>query len=530
LASAAVVFYGPHAAVSRYAAQRGVSRQTLYREADGVVCALDPRPHEHERARLRQQLADLQAQVDQLHSRLAVAVVVDAAKQAEFVATAQALGASLSTAHRLLTVLLRANTPSRADLGRRARDAGRRAGAALQVLDAFSRPRAQQVAADEIFTGQRPVLMTLEQDSLCWLGGRLAARRDGTEWAAEFRALVNAVQVASDRGQGLRKGLHIVNAERQRQGQPAIADQSDHFHPLRRAQQALRQRRAVAERALTEAERLQTAYDEDGRQGRPRTGAQGHALHEAWRRAEAAFDAWGTYERALGRLRAGLRLFTPEGALNTPDRATAEVEAAMAAMAGPGYDQVKRGLGPEAFTFLRRAHEQLAALAPAPPPLAPPAPPPLAPSLEPELVRAALHVEGLRARPEALQADGSAARARRAVLLAATLALALAGKAGVQAQARVRGVLQGTWRASSLVEGLNSVLRMHQGRQKRLTQGLLDLKRLHWNLHTFSAGKRKKSSPYGRLGLVLPPGSWWDLLQRPPEQLRQELSALNQAS
>jgi hypothetical protein len=146
------------------------------------------------------------------------------------------------------------------------------------------------------------------------------------------------------------------------------------------------------------------------------------------------------------------------------------------------------------------------------------------------LVRAAVRVEGLGAQPEALAGEGPRARALRGVLLAAGLVLTLAGEAGKQARALVRGVLGGAWRASSLVEGLNSVLRMHQGRQKRLTQGLLDLKRLHWNLHEFRAGKRKKSSPYRRLGLVLPTGSWWDLLRRPPEQLRQELSALNPAA
>jgi hypothetical protein len=86
------------------------------------------------------------------------------------------------------------------------------------------------------------------------------------------------------------------------------------------------------------------------------------------------------------------------------------------------------------------------------------------------------------------------------------------------------------WRSSSLVEGLNSVLRMQQQRQKRLTQGLLDLKRLHWNLHVFVAGRRRKKSPYERLGVVVPPGGWWQLLRLPPEQLRQQLSALNPAA
>ena len=113
------------------------------------------------------------------------------------------------------------------------------------------------------------------------------------------------------------------------------------------------------------------------------------------------------------------------------------------------------------------------------------------------------------------------------MLLAAGLVLALAGAAGEQAVRLVHGVFSGVWRASSLVEGLNSVLRMQQARQKRLTPGLLDLKRFYWNLHTFRAGRRKGQSPYQRLGMVLPPGMWWELLKIPPEQLRQQLSALN---
>jgi REP element-mobilizing transposase RayT len=38
------------------------------------------------------------------------------------------------------------------------------------------------------------------------------------------------------------------------------------------------------------------------------------------------------------------------------------------------------------------------------------------------------------------------------------------------------------------------------------------------------------ASPYGRRGLVLPNGSWWEILQMPPERLPQQLSALNPAA
>src|SRR5580700_6581366 len=104
LASAAVVFYGFHGAVTQHAAWRGVSRQTLYREADGVLHALDPIPHQEEMARLRQQLADMSARCAQLQCRLAVAVVVDRDKQSEFAATGQARGVSLTAIYVLLRV------------------------------------------------------------------------------------------------------------------------------------------------------------------------------------------------------------------------------------------------------------------------------------------------------------------------------------------------------------------------------------------------------------------------------------------
>jgi hypothetical protein len=510
LACAHAAFAGPYGAVTRLARDRGSSRQALYRQAHAAAQAIEGTQAERRLADLRQRLADAQARLTDAQARRRQAVVVDADRQAQFAATAQALGVSLSATRALLAVLLGADAPSTAQLGRFTRQAGRQAGAVLAVLDPLSGARARQVAADEIFSGKRPILMTVEQHSLCWLGGRLAPSREGVEWAKEFRRLSAAEQVTSDRGQGLHKGLAFVNAERRQNQRPALADQSDHFHPVRRGQQALRQRRHEAERALQAAVRAQRAYDAAGRRGTPRTAAQGRALNLAWEQAEAAFDRWGAYERALGRLRVGLRLFTAEGELNTPERGAAEVQAALGAMAGPGLAKVQRGVGAEAFTFLRRTQAALAAL-----------------PVAPELVRAAVRVEGLGQRPEALQGEGPQARALRGVLLAATLVLTLAQEAGQRARALVRGVLAGAWRASSLVEGLNSVVRMHQGRQKRLTQGLLDLKRLYWNVHTFRAGKRKQSSRYGRLGVVLPEGSWWDLLQRSPEQLQHELSALN---
>lgn len=513
LASAATAFFGPHGAVTQQAAVRGVSRQCIYREADAALEGLVASRLETECARLRQELEQLRTGHEQLQRRWAGAVVVDSDKQAEFAATGVARGVSLSVCQVLLAVLLGDAAPSRAQLGRRTRAAGRRAGVLLQELDQHSRRRARQVAADEIFSGRRPILMTIEQTSLCWLGGRVAENRDGKTWSEEFRGLTVAEQVTTDGGQGLRKGVALVNAERQQAGRALLREQRDHFHILHRAGRGRRGARYQAAMALQKAEKAQAAHDRVARHGERRSSAQGKRLKQLWRKAEQAMDRWTAQEAVTGQLQSALLLITPQGTLNTRARAEAEVQRALAGQTGDDWERTRRLLTPEAFTFLDRVHEQLAAL-----------------PLSGELREVAVRAEALRRRPETRRGETPAAAAARGAFLVATVTLAQAGEAGQQAWALVRGVFDDAWRSSSLVEGVNSVVRMHQRRQKRLTQGLLDLQRLYWNTHPFRAGKRKGSSPYTTLGLALPDGGWWRLLNLTPEQLQQELSALNLAA
>jgi hypothetical protein len=89
---------------------------------------------------------------------------------------------------------------------------------------------------------------------------------------------------------------------------------------------------------------------------------------------------------------------------------------------------------------------------------------------------------------------------------------------------RVSSVLGDTFRASSAVECMNSVLRMQQSRHKRMTQAMLDLKRLYWNSHAFRSGPRQRACPYEILGPNLPAFDFWALLQADPEDLTQRLS------
>ena len=252
------------------------------------------------------------------------------------------------------------------------------------------------------------------------------------------------------------------------------------------------------------------------------------AAVKAWRRAEQIWEAWLVAEQAWGEVRAALQLFTPEGALNTRAAAAAALAAAGPRLAGRLWAKVRRGLQrPQLLTFLDQAAEQLAQVqqrwAPAAQNLAPTAegvtPWPEAGAL----LAAAVRVEGLRQQPQALRGAGPSAAALRGILLAASLVLTRSGEAGRKAAQGVREALRGVWRASSLVECLNSVARMQQGRHRKMTQGLLDLKRLYWNCRAFRTGHRRKKSPYELQGLPLPTREWWALLRLTPEQLRQHL-------
>ena len=95
---------------------------------------------------------------------------------------------------------------------------------------------------------------------------------------------------------------------------------------------------------------------------------------------------------------------------------------------------------------------------------------------------------------------------------------------------RVAGVLSRVVRASSVVECLNSVVRMHQARHRTLSQALLDLKRLYWNCREFAEGKREGHCPYEHLGLPLPTYDWWELLDTKPQELKQQLSSRSVAA
>lgn len=511
IASAFVVHCGEYGAVTRSAYQRGVCRQTVYRESATVVAALERTVLQQEIGRLRQRVRELTQHQVELDQRLNQAVILDREKQVEFATTCQAIGVSLPEAHILLNVLLPGKIPSVPTLGRCTQAGGQKAGPLLAVLDAWSRLRVRQAVADEIFVSQ-PVLMVVEPESLCWVAGRrLDEPVTGAAWTEEFARLPALEQVTRDNGNCLGRGLADLNRRRREQCQAPVADQLDHFHLLRDGGRAVGRTERAARRAFVTLEAAEAQLAKCLREGRSSSGCQSR-VRACLSKAERALDIWGQRERTWRQVKAAVQPFTRQGELNTRARAEAALAQLLPQLPDAEFAKEKRQLRrPEALTYLDEMQRKLTAL-----------------PLAAELREAAVRQEGLRRRPELLQGETAKARALRGVLLVCAVVLAKAGETGLRAVQTVQAALRSSWRASSLVECVNSVVRMQQARHRKISQGLLDLKRLYWNCHVLRTGRRRGQSPYKRLGVILPEGlHWWDLLKWTPERLQAELSASN---
>ncbi len=200
--------------------------------------------------------------------------------------------------------------------------------------------------------------------------------------------------------------------------------------------------------------------------------------------------------------RSALRVFGPDGRLNDRHRALAQIAAALPHLSGGHWSKVRGFLQAEpTLTFLDRLHRQLQEAEP-----------------DAELREALVRLWWLRRqRPRGAHGAVITGAGPVAHLVQRVVCQRLDAQWAASYR-RVSAVLRQTVRASSAVECMNSVLRMHQARHRTVTQGLLDLKRLYWNCRAFREGKRRGRCPYQHLGLKLPSYHFWNVLQMPVDE------------
>jgi len=518
IGNAAAVLCGRHGAVSARAQEVGCSRQAAYEHARRVEQAVardqaagpsTPTP--------AQELATLREENRQLWQEFEHAVDFPPAQQQQFAALGAALGLSLNQTQSLLAVVLPgALCPSRATLGRWVQAAARRAGPVLAALDAACPPVVRELCLDEIFCHRRPVLIGVEPHSMAWVLGRRTLDRSGATWQQAVQPWTHLEAVVSDAGSGLLRGL--LQFQQQRPHTPqgrALEVGLDLFHGKQEAHRTLRLLWAPLEQAWRRAERADEVLASKRWHGDKLPGQRAaHAANRAWRKVGQLFADYERQEAGFRQLETAFELYRPDGRLN--DRAWAEAEAgrALTVLSAPVWSGLRNFVRDRrSLTFLDRLQRRLA-------------------EIEPRAeVRTAL-VELWRLREAGSRARGPRWLGAGRVVQPLIQAVICRGLATDwrEAYARVARVLRRTVRASSVVECMNSVVRMHQARHRNLSQELLDLKRLYWNCRSFVSGKRRRRCPYQHLGLKLPTYDPWALLQMDPEALAQKLSSCKLAA
>jgi hypothetical protein len=513
IGNAAAVLSGAWGAVTRRAQQSGYSRTAVYTHAQRVVQAVasaqasgisyDALRHENER---------LKAENAALWQAWSEAEELSEAKQRNLAGSGCAMGLSLSQIITLLAIVLPLGAvPSRAMVGRWVQEAMARAGRLLVVLDLACRTRVRVLCLDEIFLHRAPVLMAIEPHSMAWMAGQRGPDRSGESWCEVIIHWPCLEHVIADGGQGLERGVKLANAARCAQGEvpetvssPVMTMGLDVFHTHRELERVIQRQWKHAERQLETASQADAKVERYKRQGRDPRGVSGVA-GRAWRKAERLCDQAGHAQEAVQQIAAALSWFDAKGQLYCRQTAQAQLDAASQQLQGACWSKVKRLLSDErTLRHLDRLSAHLTSAV-----------------SEPVLRDALTRLWYVNDQRRQVQGD-ACVRLRQLAVIEQVLCERLCPQ-WQSAYRRVDELLRHAVRASSAVECVNSVVRMHQGRHRHVSQGLLDLKRLYWNCRVFREGKRKGQSPYALLGLHLPSADWWQLLQMAPEEVEQKL-------
>jgi hypothetical protein len=331
---------------------------------------------------------------------------------------------------------------------------------------------------------------------MTWFLGHKADDRTGATWSQHLQGWTSLEYVLADAGTGLQAGIAAVQQQRRAAQQAELENGLDVFHTAREGQRALNQEWSRVETLWDEAE----AADRRVAQARRQTGdtrGVATAAAAAWAKVEAALARYEAAEAGWAQARSAWRLFRPDGRLNDRAWAEAQIASALPLLCGRHWSKVRGFLQAEGtLTFLDRLHRQLQEAEP-----------------EAELRAALVRLWWLRRQRPRGPHDGVPAGSGHVAHLVQQVVCQGLAADWVESYRRVSSVLRQAVRASSAVECLNSVLRMHQSRHRTVTQGLLDLKRLYWNCRAFRGGKRRGRCPYEHLGLVLPSCDFWKLLE-----------------
>ncbi len=334
--------------------------------------------------------------------------------------------------------------------------------------------------------------------------------RSGAAWQKVLQPFEKLEFVLSDAAKGIAKGVREVAAARAKLPEAVSLEQGlDVFHTNQEARRVLAGPWRRAEVAWEEAEAVEAKVVQAQQKTLDATTLAESAC-QSWKEAERLLAEVDQQEMAWQRARSGLVVFRPDGTLNERSWAEKEIESALADLPGASWRKVRNFLmDSRSLAFVDRMHQRLAQAEP-----------------NEALRGACVRRWWLRHhQPPRVTEPTAAVIDQVQGLLDDVIRDRTLIPTEQAAYERVAAVLRTTVRASSAVEGMNSVLRMQQGRHRQMTQGLLDLKRLYWNCRKLTTGKRRGQCPYAMLGVQLPSVDFWTLLKMPNAELTQVVSS-----
>ena len=348
--------------------------------------------------------------------------------------------------------------------------------------------------------------MGIEPASMTAVFCQNTADRKGETWKNQLEPFSILEFAVSDAAKGIAKAVaEIAQSRRDDPLAQALEHGLDVFHTTMEANRVLAWHWRRAEVVWEHADAADAKRADAKRKGVDSHGAA-QRVRAARAKAVAAYAQAERLELAWDRAHAALELLGPDGRLNDRARAESEIAAAISDLTGPDWSKVRNFLtDPRCLAFLDRMHRRLEAAEPR--------------RQWREAMAWRWWLRHRRPGPSDPATDLIRAAGRECALSAAERA----------SYDRISAVLRDTFRASSAVECMNSVLRMQQSRHRRMTQPMLDLKRLYWNCHPFRSGPRKNVCPYQAMDLELPTYDFWELLHIDPKKLTQQLSTQGNA-
>jgi hypothetical protein len=357
---------------------------------------------------------------------------------------------------------------------------------ARKVFEAYFAGKGRVGAADEIFLGRAPLLLVVEPLSLLISGLRLASGRGAEDWEPLLAAMEELERCASDDGWGVTKAAEAAGLSRQ----------ADMFHGLYDARAWLGRFEKTAEARLAAEEKAWGAVRAAASvgQGRKHAEAVARQRHAVARRAaNRGVAEWCRLSDLVKKVQGAFDYTTPEGTLNTAERASGMVAEVLAALEGTEDGRrlaktLRRLERPAVFAFLRVLEEGLGGL------------------------RLEQVGPDRRQRLARLVAETVAWR-RRDKDPVALLEAASTGSLADEVELAVVRVVDLAIRSSSAVECVNSRIRLVQVARKRLSEDFVYLLAVYHNMRKFGRGSVREGKTAARLaGIQLPTEDWITLL------------------